>query len=56
MSRQMEREEEQLDNDLASGAITQKQYNDEMREMQRAYRAEAEEASMDAYRNEMDRW
>jgi len=56
MHRQMEREEEALDRDLAEGRISQKEYNREMRELQRDYAGAAEEAAQDAYRAELDRW
>ncbi len=56
MNRQMEREVEQLERDLADGHISQAKFNKEMREMERDYRAAAEESARDAYDREMDRW
>ena len=56
MHRQMEREEDQLDRDLAEGRISQKEYNREMRELHRDYAGAAEEAASEAYRTELERW
>ena len=53
---QFEREEEAIGEAYANGEITAKEYNKQMLELQRDYRAAAEEASGEAYRREMDRW
>ena len=53
MNRYIEKLEEQLERDLAEGRISQKDFNDEIREIGRAARAEAEDAAMDAYRDRM---
>lgn len=57
---QYEREEEQLEQDLRSGLVTQAEYNKLLRDMQRAMRDEArgaaEDAAERAYRDEMERW
>jgi len=52
----LEREEDDLQERLASGEISVKEYNSEFTELQRSYRAEAEESARDAYEEEMDRW
>jgi hypothetical protein len=46
---QYEREEAQLDADLYEGRISQKEYNKELQEMERSYRAELREAAENAY-------
>jgi len=56
MSRQIEREEAALEQDLAEGLIGNDEYSKEMRELQRSYRAEAEESAHDAYNRELDNW
>ena len=53
---QFEREEEQLDQDLAQGRITREEHRKESRALQRDYRAAAEEAARDAYQKELERW
>jgi len=53
---QMERDEEQLDEDLRTGKLTNAEHSKEMRELHWAYQAEAEEAAKDAYQNEMNNW
>lgn len=55
-SRQMELEEDQLDDDLSTGKITQEEYNKEIKEMRRSYQAEAEEAAKYAYIDELNNW
>ncbi len=52
----IEREERQLEEELAEGKITQKDYNREMRELQRDYAAQAHEAARRAYERELERW
>ena len=56
MSIQLERYEKQLEEELASGAISQIEFNREMRDLQRDYADAARESAEDAYRNEFDRW
>lgn len=53
---QYEREEQQLEDELAGGRITQAEYNVQLREMERSYRQEARESAQDAYDREMERW
>ena len=53
---QLEQEEEILAEQLASGAITPEEYNREMRELERDYRADAMEAAERAYDDELERW
>jgi len=53
---QLEREEQALQDQLDRGEITIAEYNREMRELQREYRAAAREAAQDAYDRELDRW
>ena len=57
---QYEREEEQLERDLAEGRITRAEYNKQLIDMQRSYRDEmrglADEAAERAYNDAMDRW
>jgi hypothetical protein len=56
VSKQLEREEEQLERDLLQGVISNAEYRKQMRELQREYRWQAEEAADRAYRDELDRW
>ena len=56
MSGPHEREEEQLERELSNGDISVKEYNEQMRDMQRSYREEAQEAAQNAYDNEMNNW
>ena len=53
---QMQREEDYLCQQYNSGQITQQEFNQQMRELQRDYRAAAQEAAQRAYDNEMERW
>jgi len=53
---QYEREEQYLEDQLAAGEITLKEFNREMRELQRDFRAAAEESAEQAYRDELERW
>ena len=55
VSRQRQREEQQLDDDLASGAISQKDYNLVVRDMERDERDEMRERAEAAYGRGMDR-
>ena len=56
MSSQFEREEDLLCEQYNSGQISQAEYNNEMRELNRDYRAQAQMAAEEAYENEMQRW
>jgi 3-isopropylmalate dehydratase small subunit len=56
MRRQMERELDRLEVDLREGRITQSEYNQEVREIERAYQHAAEESARDAYDRELGRW
>lgn len=53
---QLEREQEYLEEQLNRGEISLAEFNREMREIQREYRAMAQEAAEEAYHNEIDRW
>lgn len=53
---QYEREEQQLDDDLSSGRITSAEYTKQLRELQRDYRAAAEESAQGAYDRELGNW
>jgi hypothetical protein len=53
---QYEREEEQLERELSNGDISVKEYNEQMRDMQRSYREEAQDAAQNAYDNELSNW
>ena len=55
MTSAIEREEQYLEDQLANGEITNAEFNREMREIQRYYRAAAEEAAEEAYDNEIGR-
>jgi hypothetical protein len=54
--RQLELEEDYLDEQYAAGTITSAEYAKELRELQRDYRAAAEEAAQDAYETELRYW
>jgi len=54
--KQIEQEEEYLSAQLSSGEITLAEYNREIRELYRSYRAAAEEAAEAAYDDELNRW
>ncbi len=51
-----EREEQAAFDDYRAGHITEKELNDQLRELQRDYREAAEEAAEQAYRNELENW
>ena len=51
-----EREEQALEDALANGEISLAEFNREIRELQRDYRAAAQESAEQAYREEMERW
>lgn len=54
--RQIEREEEDIERRYTEGLLTAKEYQEEVRDLYRAYRAQAEEAAEHAYRDELERW
>jgi hypothetical protein len=56
MNRQFEREEEQLEQDLADGLITQKEYNAALRDMRDHLIEEANQAADDAFHQYLGRW
>ena len=56
MSRWFEREEESLERDLSEGRMTQKEFNDCIRDMRRELQESAHEAAQDAYDREMGNW
>ena len=56
MKTQLEQEEEILEEQLERGEITPEEYNREMRELERYYRAAATDAAERAYDEEMERW
>jgi hypothetical protein len=53
---QWDREEQLLEEELASGHISMVEYNQGMRDLQRDYRDAAEESACNAYENELLRW
>lgn len=53
---QYEREEQQLEDDLSDGRITQAEYNSQMRDLQRDYRESARESAEAAYEQELGNW
>lgn len=53
---QIEREERILEEELEKGSITQREFNEAMRDLQRDYNGAAEEAAQDAYRRELENW
>ena len=56
MNSQFDREIEELERQLDAGEITSKEYWKEVHELQRDYRAAAEEAAEQAYRDTLDSW
>lgn len=52
----IEREEQALEDALRKGEISNTEYNLEMLELQRGYRAYTEEAAQQAYEDEIGRW
>lgn len=54
--RQLEREEKRICDDFNRGVISREQYNEEMRDLEREYRAMAQEAAQQAYERELDNW
>ncbi len=55
-SSQFDREEEQIERDLADGLIDSAEYNRSMRELRAAYRTACDEACMDAFERERENW
>ncbi len=53
---QFDREVEDLDRQLEEGCISQAEYNETMRDMERDYRDAAHEAADQAYRTELGYW
>lgn len=53
---QFEREEDALTEDYNAGRITLSEYNKQIADLNREYRAMAQESAQDAYDREMDRW
>lgn len=53
---QFKKEEQSIEDDLANGVISDQEYNDQMRELQRDYCAAAEESAQRAYDDEMINW
>lgn len=51
-----EKEEAELVELLNNGEITEKQYNEEIRELRYNYKFMAEEAASEAYHREMENW
>ena len=56
MHKQFEREEQQLEDNLAAGLISHAEFSREMRALQRDYAEAAREAASDAYDREMGNW
>lgn len=56
MSTAFEREEQALEDELASGQITQAEFHEQMRDLERDYRDAAHEAAQDAYDRELEDW
>lgn len=56
MERACEREEAAASEDHAAGRIDTKQYNERIRDIQRDYRAAAEDAAQEAYDAEREQW
>ncbi len=55
-SSQYDREEAEIFARLERGEITNKQANEELKELQRDYQIAAREAAEEAYRQELERW
>lgn len=52
----LEREENLISESYNNGKITLEQYNQELRDLYRSYRAEAEESAQEAYEDELSNW
>jgi len=55
-SRQLEREEDAIQQALENGELTSEEYNKEMSVLYREYCDAAEEAAQNAYSEELERW
>lgn len=53
---QMEREEDAIEEAVERGDMTQAEANEALRDLQRDYRAYAQEAAQEAYDREYARW
>jgi hypothetical protein len=53
---QFEQESAYLDDQLTEGAISLREYNKQLSDLERDYRCAAEEAAEDAYRDALDEW
>lgn len=51
-----DRQEARLHDEWERGRITDAELREELKELQREFRAMAEEAAMDAYNREFERW
>lgn len=56
MDRQLEREEQALEDDLAEGRISRAEFNRQLRDLHADYRAAAQESAWGAYERELDCW
>lgn len=56
MSRWFDLEEAQLERQLMDGFISQREYNEAIRDMRREFEDEASERAMDAYDDVMGNW
>ena len=52
----LEKQEQQLSDDLENGRISSAEYNREMQALHREYREMAREAAQESYDREMERW
>ena len=53
---QFDREMESIERDFENGDMTEKEYRDSIREMERDYREAARESAQEAYYAEYERW
>jgi hypothetical protein len=51
---QLEHEENILEEQLSAGEISLAEYNESIRDLEREYRAEAEESAQEAYRDTLE--
>jgi hypothetical protein len=56
ISKQLEREENNIEESFGSGEITQKERNDAIRDLERSAREESREEAEQAYRNAFGEW
>jgi len=52
----LQREEERLAEQLECGQITLQEFNQELKELHREYREQAEESAQEAYDREFENW